>query len=75
MIPGMSSRRFLGNLTAIARHLVANHERYRRGCSTRTVQRLMQIPGCPILSMGCNRVIVTADKLDAWLAAREKATA
>jgi biotin synthase-related radical SAM superfamily protein len=73
MILGMSSRRFLANLTAIAAYLMAHHARYRRGCSTRTVQRLMQMPGCPILSMGSNKVVVTADRLDAWLAEREEA--
>jgi hypothetical protein len=71
----MSRRRFLGSLTAIAAYLVANHERYRRGCSTRTVQRLMAIPGCPVLSLGRNKCIVTADRLDAWLAERKKEAA
>jgi AraC-like DNA-binding protein len=59
-------QRFQPNLGAIARYL---------GCSERTVQRRMKRPGCPILSLGHNKVVVTADALDRWLADLERQSA
>ena len=66
MAKEIEKRRFLPNLDAIANYL---------GCSKRTVQRLMKDEGLPAVSMGLNRVTCTPDRLDAWLAKRNREAA
>ena len=63
MAKEIEKRRFVPNLAAIADYL---------GCSKRTVQRYMSEAGFPALSSGRNRVSCTPDRLDAWMAKRNR---
>ena len=66
MVKEIERRRFLPNLDVIADYLA---------CSKRTVQRLMKDEGLPAVSMGRNRVTCTPDRLDAWMAKRNREAA
>jgi hypothetical protein len=62
----MNKPRFLGSLTAIADYL---------SVSRRTVQRRMCDAGLPVLSQGRNKCSAIPERLDAWLAERNKEAA